>query len=183
MGIVQPPQVDPHEDDVPDPDVLAYRLVARESPLDRAVLVELIGRPKRYGELKPLLGDKNDHNLTVSLKRLQDWGLIDRRTDARREPVAHTYELTPLGIQVVLAIPAIQPIHESVERFERARTHATLVDLRDHVMHGTPPHAFTGDTQTSPEVIVAMLSHIEHALARLAQQESPRAEPRLDEFT
>lgn len=112
------------EDDLPDPDVLAYRLVARESPLDRAVLHELIGRPKRYGDLKPLLGDKGDHNLTVCLRRLQEWGLIERRTDARQEPAVHAYELTPLGIQTVLAIQTIKPLHESLGIYESARRRA-----------------------------------------------------------
>lgn len=110
---------------MPDPDVLAYRLVARESPLDRSVLRELLGRPKRYAELKPLLGEKGDHNLTVSLKRLQEWGLIERRTDARREPAIHAYELTPLGIQTVLAIQTIKPLHESLGLYEAARRGAS----------------------------------------------------------
>lgn len=109
---------------LPPPDVhlkLAYKLMGRASDLDQRILYALLGRPKRYSELRPLLGGRRDHNLTVALKRLQLDGLIDRRTDARRTPVVDTYELTPLGIQVVLALQEIRPLHESVAAYERAR--------------------------------------------------------------
>jgi DNA-binding HxlR family transcriptional regulator len=99
----------------------AYKLLGHSSDLRRKVLYALIGRPQRYGELKHLLEGKRDHNLTVALKALQLEGLIDRRMDARREPVVDTYELTPLGIQVVLALQQIRPLHEALERYERAR--------------------------------------------------------------
>src|SRR5882672_9772366 len=81
---------------------LAYELVAEDGDLRRKVLLELLGKPRRYAELKPLLRGRRDHNLTVALMRLQRDGLIDRRTNARQRPVVHSYELTPLGIQVIL---------------------------------------------------------------------------------
>ena len=100
---------------------LAYDLVAEDGDLRRRILVELIGRPRRYFELKPLLGRRRDHNLTVALKRLQRDGLIDRRTDARKRPVVHAYELTPLGVQVVLAMQTIRPVHEAVSAYRKGR--------------------------------------------------------------
>jgi len=109
---------------LPAPDLpltLAYGLLGRRGDLDARLLHELVGRPKRYSELKVVLEGRRDHNLTVALKRLQLQGLLDRRTDARREPVVHTYELSALGIQVVLAMQAIRPVHESLELYSRAR--------------------------------------------------------------
>lgn len=187
MAIVQPPQVGPGEDGLSDPDVLAYRLVARESPLDRAVLLELVGRPKRYAELKPLLGDKGDNNLTVALKRLQEWGLIERRTDARQEPAVHTYELTPLGIQVVLAIPAIQPIHESVKRFEVARLNSALayhLEAGQDAETRPRPQSKVGSalTQTVASALAEYLSRVEGASSDEAKADRARSEPKLEEY-
>jgi DNA-binding HxlR family transcriptional regulator len=100
---------------------LAYALVAEEGDLRRTVLLELVGRPRRYTELKGLLRGRRDHNLTVALTRLQRDGLIDRRTDARARPVVHAYELTPLGIQAILAMQAIRPVHEAVQAYNKGR--------------------------------------------------------------
>lgn len=99
----------------------AYELVAEAGDLRRLVLFDLMGRPRRYHELKPLLRGRRDHNLTVALTRLQRDGLIHRRTDARQRPILHTYELTPLGIQVILGMQAIRPLHEALESYRRAR--------------------------------------------------------------
>lgn len=105
---------------------LAYGLVGKESTLERRILYNLLGQPKRYSELKPLIGEKRDHNLTVALQRLQVTGLIDRRTNARQKPIIHAYQITPLGIQVVLAMQSIQPIHAHLKSFEKARSSATV---------------------------------------------------------
>lgn len=184
MTVVRPAAEE--DEGIPDPDVLAYRLIARESPLDRAILHELIGRPKRYADLKPLLGEKADNNLTVALKRLQEWGLIERRTDARREPVVHSYELTPLGIQVILAIPAIQPIHESMARFERARAKMTLVDLHGKLQVGTAQRerAERGVslTQTVANALAEYLARTEGTAFDQASPDGGRAEPKLEEY-
>lgn len=90
--------------DLPEPDLptrLACQVIARETDLDRAILESLAAGPRRYTELKPLLGDRNDHNLTKVLKRLVEDGLIDRRTQARQRPTVHRYELTALGERVL----------------------------------------------------------------------------------
>jgi DNA-binding HxlR family transcriptional regulator len=100
---------------------IAYELVAEKGDLRRHVLLELVGKPRRYAELKPLLRGRRDHNLTVALMRLQRDGLIDRRTDARQRPVVHAYELTPLGVETVLAMHAIRPVHEGMEAYRKGR--------------------------------------------------------------
>lgn len=100
---------------------LAYGLLGKASDLDRRILHECLGRPKPYGELRPLLAGRRDHNLTAALQRLQRDGLLLRRTDARREPMVHAYELSPLGIEVVLALQALRPLHESLRLYGRAR--------------------------------------------------------------
>jgi DNA-binding HxlR family transcriptional regulator len=99
----------------------AYELVAEAGDLRRSILFDLIGRPRRYNELKPLLRGRRDHNLTVALTRLQRDGLIDRRTDARQRPLVHSYELTPLGVQVILGMQSIRPVHEAFESYRRGR--------------------------------------------------------------
>jgi len=105
----------------------AYELIAEEGDLRRLILFDLIGRPRRYNELKPLLRGRRDHNLTVALARLQRDGLIDRRTDARRRPVIHSYELTPLGVRVILGMQSIRPGHEAFESYRRARGQSARV--------------------------------------------------------
>lgn len=104
--------------------VLAYRLLAQRQGLDRRILYDLLGQPKRYAELRRLLAGKRDHNLTVALKRLRENGLVDQRMDARREPVVHTYGITELGILVVLAMQSVRPVQESVALYERGRARA-----------------------------------------------------------
>lgn len=100
---------------------LAYQLLSTEDGISRKVLYELIGQPKRYSELKTVLPEgKSENSLTVALKTLRRNGLVDQRTDAREKPVVQRYELTPLGIQVVIAIQRIQPLQEQIEILRRA---------------------------------------------------------------
>jgi DNA-binding HxlR family transcriptional regulator len=100
---------------------LAYELAAEDGDLRRGILQELVGRPQRYADLKVLLRGRRDHNLTVALVRLQRDGLISRRTNARQKPPTHTYELSSLGIQVVLAMQTIRPVGEILAAYEAGR--------------------------------------------------------------
>ena len=100
---------------------LAYQLVAEDGDLRRGILHELVGKPRRYADLKVLLRGRRDHNLTAALTRLQRDGLIDRRTNARQKPVIHTYELSPLGIQVLFAMQTIRPVREILEAYQTGR--------------------------------------------------------------
>lgn len=103
----------------PEPDEAARQareLMGKESDLDLRILFDLLGAPKRYSDLKPLLGDRGDHNLTVALERLQDRGLVDRRTDARGDTATHTYQVTDLGVQVALHAHTSRVIDEAQGR-------------------------------------------------------------------
>lgn len=115
------PEVDPWN--LPDDVELrfAYHLISRKNPLDRRILYELLGHPKRYSELKHLLQGKRDNNLTVALKRLDENGLVVRFTHLGTDPVIHEYEITDLGILVVLTMERIRPIHQVVEQYLAAR--------------------------------------------------------------
>lgn len=74
------------------------------NPIDREVALTLMGRPHRYAELLPLLRGKGDNNLTQALRRLRDDGIIQMRTNLRARPHYDDYELTDLGIDVVLGL-------------------------------------------------------------------------------
>lgn len=102
--------------EVADPYKLAHRLLAQPSGLDLRILVDLVGRPKRYSELRHLVAGKRDHNLTVALGRLRLDGLIDQRADVTQAPVIHSYELTVLGIHVLFASRELQ-FGEHVQRY------------------------------------------------------------------
>jgi DNA-binding HxlR family transcriptional regulator len=99
--------------------------VEEDGDLRRGILHELLGKPRRYADLKALLRGRRDHNLTVALTRLQRDGLIDRRTNARQKPIVHTYELSPLGIQVILAMQTIRPLGEILEAYQVGRKAST----------------------------------------------------------
>ena len=97
---------EPFQAATPDPDLvtrLGARLLAQESGFDLRVLHAVIAGPKRYHELRPLLEGRRDHNLTVSLGRLQEEALLDRITDVSREPPVHAYAATPYGHAVAAA--------------------------------------------------------------------------------
>lgn len=119
---------------------LAHQLLSTEDGISRRVLYDLLGRPKRYSELKPVLPEgKSENSLTVALKTLRRNGLIDQRTDAREAPVVHRYEITPLGIQVVLTIQQIQPLQQQLSILQKAKGGSSSRD----VWHVTP-HAAGG---------------------------------------
>lgn len=118
---------------LPEEDIeykLAYKLLGKDNTLDKEILFRLVGRPQRYSELKPLLGDKNDHNLTMALERLRDDGLINRRTDFRREPAVDSYELSGLGQLVVFNMVRMGPVQLSIEAYLRGRAAAEVGKAR-----------------------------------------------------
>lgn len=77
------------------------QVLLKQDGLARNVLVSLEEEPKRWSELKPLLEGRGDESLNMCLRFLQGESLIERRTDAREEPVVHRYELSPLGEEVL----------------------------------------------------------------------------------
>lgn len=97
----------------PDPNTplkKACTVLARETDLDYRILASLAKGAERYSGLKPLLGDRGDHNLTVSLKRLQAEGLLRRRAMAAEGREVHRYELSELGEQTLELIRRIEEV-------------------------------------------------------------------------
>jgi DNA-binding HxlR family transcriptional regulator len=108
---------------VPEEDLeyrLALRLLNQEPPFDRRVLEDLTGHPKRYSELKPLLGDRNDHVLTKALDRLRDEGVIQQGVDLDRDQ--RVYHLTELGKTVLFRMYQMVPHEQSIRAYERGRS-------------------------------------------------------------
>jgi DNA-binding HxlR family transcriptional regulator len=100
---------------------LAHALLGNTNPLDRAIVVSLVGRPRRYSELKGLLEGKADNNLTMALERLRRDGLIDQFVNARKRPIVKSYQLTELGVLVVFRMNQMLPAHESAQALLRGR--------------------------------------------------------------
>jgi DNA-binding HxlR family transcriptional regulator len=106
---------------LPEPNVeyaLAARLLAQDPPTDRDILEALVGAPRRYRALKPLLRGRRDNVLTKALKRLREDGLVQQGIDldAGHERV---YSLTNLGTLVVFRLHEMIPHHESIRAYER----------------------------------------------------------------
>jgi DNA-binding HxlR family transcriptional regulator len=64
------------------------------------VLYGLSAQPRRHSELVGLLGDISRKVLTQTLRRLQDYGLVERHADAE-VPRRVEYSLTELGQTLV----------------------------------------------------------------------------------
>lgn len=96
---------------------LALRLVEQSPPFDRQIVEQLVGRPSRYRDLRPLLRGRNDNVLNKALRRLRYNGIIkqglDLESDERR------YALTELGKLVVFRIHEMIPHRQSIEAYER----------------------------------------------------------------
>lgn len=100
---------------------LAHALLGGTNALDRDILTALVGRPKRYSELKPLLGEKGENNLTMAIERLRRDGMIAQTVSARKRPIVKSYQLTDLGVLVVFRMNQMIPAHDSIEALLRGR--------------------------------------------------------------
>ena len=100
---------------------LAHALLGSTNALDRDILIALVGRPRRYSELKPLLREKAENNLTMALDRLRRDGLSAQTVNARRRPPVKAYQLTELGVLVVFRMNQMIPAHESIDALLRGR--------------------------------------------------------------
>lgn len=98
---------------------LAHRLLSTKNRLDLDVLRSLVGRPRRYSELQPLLGTKNDNNLNMALHRLRRDGLIRQRRDLSQSPPGAEYELSSQGIRVYELTLQVGPLAKALELFRR----------------------------------------------------------------
>lgn len=108
--------------------LLAHRLLADRNPLRKAVVLELLGRPRRYGELRETLRVKNDNQLTRALRYLQEEGIVYQRIDASRRPATYWYELGPLGRLVLISMLQMTPPDASARMIQRGRLAAQRAD-------------------------------------------------------
>ncbi|HEV8359347.1 MAG TPA: winged helix-turn-helix transcriptional regulator [Candidatus Thermoplasmatota archaeon] len=109
---------------LPPPDVeylLAHRLLADRNPLRKSVVLELVGRPRRYGELRSALGIRSDNRLTRALRYLQEDGIVDQRMDLGLKPGAMSYELSPLGRLVLIRMLQMIPAEDSARLLLRGK--------------------------------------------------------------
>ena len=95
---------------------LAHRLLAADGDMDRRILGALVGRPRRFGELKPLLDNRTEANLTQALRRLTRDGLIVQRAADWDDPSLKTHELTPLGTRVLYHIVEMDFVARTARR-------------------------------------------------------------------
>lgn len=103
---------------------LAKRIL-EGNPLDARILQALTGRPHRYSDLRPLSASKGDETLNRALRRLVGTGVLDQRTDVAQSPPVDSYELSDLGIRVVLALAGRRAIERLVDQAtESAAAHA-----------------------------------------------------------
>lgn len=117
----------PKDDLLPPPDIeylLAHRLLADSRSLKRRVVMELLGRPRRYSELRTELQVANDNQLTRALRYLQEDGLVDQRIDASARPAIRSYELSPLGRLVLVKMLQMLPAAESAQMLLRGKAAA-----------------------------------------------------------
>lgn len=92
----------------------AMRLL-RGNPLDVRVLDAVVGQPRRYSELRPLLAGKADHNLTKALERLTRLGALSQRSHAEAGKRTDVYALTSLGDAIRLAMAKLGSVHEMAQ--------------------------------------------------------------------
>jgi len=90
------------------------------------VLFGLSQRPRRHGELVDLIGGISRKVLTQSLRRLQQYGLVERRTAESRRV---EYDLTDLGRTLVEPIEVLtnwaKDHGEAIVDFQEAAKAAT----------------------------------------------------------
>lgn len=105
---------------LPKPDTeyaLAVRLLAQPAQTQLELLHELMGEPKTFTELRPVLKGRNNNVLTKALASLREHGLI--QTGLRDDLKTKTYRLTSLGKLVILRSHEMVPHHESIQAYER----------------------------------------------------------------
>jgi DNA-binding HxlR family transcriptional regulator len=109
---------------LPPPDVeylLAHRLLGDPNPLRKAVVLELLGRPRRYSELREALSVGSDNRLTRALRYLQEDGIVDQRLDVSQRPPSPSYELSSLGRLVLVRMLQMTPPAESARMLLRGK--------------------------------------------------------------
>ncbi len=83
------------------------------------IVLALEDGPMRFGEIKRCIGDVTQRVLTENLRGLQRDGYLTRTVDPG-PPVAVSYELTPLGQDLVATLKPL--VFWSAEQMETVRT-------------------------------------------------------------
>ncbi|MGW4895399.1 winged helix-turn-helix transcriptional regulator [Kitasatospora sp. NPDC004240] len=95
------------------------------------VLFALSREPRRHGELVDLIGGISRKVLTQTLRKLQGYGLVERRAYAEAPPRVE-YGLTPLGLTLVEPIAALtdwaRSYGEAVVDFQEAAEDAPATE-------------------------------------------------------
>lgn len=109
----------------------AYELLSQESGLWGEILYELLGEPRRYSELTPLLGEQAENTLTYALKKLVDGGLVKRTSDVVDDELVKRYRISRQGIDVFLHMQVL----ETLDRFAEAARPPVVdeIDVSDEV--------------------------------------------------
>lgn len=89
------------------------------------IILALEDEPKRFGALKRCIGDITQRVLTENLRSLQRDGYLTRSVNAG-PPVAVSYELTPLGRELVGMMKPI--VFWSSEHMDDVRSARMLYD-------------------------------------------------------
>lgn len=85
------------------------------------IILALEDEPKRFGDLKRCIGDVTQSVLTENLRGLQRDGYLTRTVDPG-PPVAVTYELTPLGRDLLgMLKPLVFWSHEQMDQVRQFR--------------------------------------------------------------
>lgn len=96
---------------------LAIHLLGQAARTQLEILEALMGEPKTFSELRPILRGRNNNVLTKSLRALREQGLI--QAGLRQDLKTKTYRLTSLGKLVILRSREMLPHHESIEAYRR----------------------------------------------------------------
>lgn len=119
---------------------LAYDLLSQESGLWGEILFELLGQPKRYSNLKPLLGDQAENTLTYALRKLVDEGLVERTSDVIDDELVERYAISRKGIDVFLHMQLLQTIGRFATRSQAPATRGSSPG-QDITRRGSAPQA------------------------------------------
>ena len=85
------------------------------------IILALEDEPKRFGQLKRCIGDVTQSVLTENLRGLQRDGYLTRTVEPG-PPVAVSYELTPLGRELLEMLkPLVYWSHESMDQVKQFR--------------------------------------------------------------
>lgn len=105
---------------LPSPDLdyrLAVELVAQPARTQLDILEALMGEPRTFTDLKPVLAGRNNNVLTKALRSLREKGLIQPGLAADLK--TKRYGLTPLGKQVILRSHEMIPHQQSIDAYQR----------------------------------------------------------------